>query len=232
MVSHFFSWLVERDYIPVSPVPRTKVKRAVRERTMSLSELRKLWSWAESFGADGLLADMHATVKLWLLTGLRRREVTSAEWRELPVGIRQDFIPAGANTEEEDVPVWRIPAGRMKAKVEHVVPIGRPVADVLRALPQGRTSERWVFPNERRSGPTGRDWSELIKASPVEDICIRDIRRSVATQWATRLGVSDDVIGLSLGHRPTTITASVYQRSLRLRERAEIQERWRDLLSG
>ena len=84
---HFMGWLADRDYIPVSPVPRTTIKRTTRERVLTMSELRELWQWAEGFG-DGLLADMRVVMQMWLLTGLRRREVLNAEWSEFPSDIR------------------------------------------------------------------------------------------------------------------------------------------------
>ena len=128
--------------------------------------------------------------------------------------------------------MWRIPADRMKGKREHVVPVGAPLARLLQSMPYIQTSEQWVFPNAKKTGPTQRGWQRLIKEAPVSDFVIHDIRRSVATQWANRLGVSDDVVGLSLGHSAKSITASVYQRSLRLKERAEIQQQWYDLLTS
>ncbi len=231
VVSHFFNWLAEREYILASPVPRTKIKRHTRDRVLTMDELRELWDWADHWSSGGYYADAGATLKLWLLTGLRRREVTSAEWSEFPANIREGFIPAGANADEESIPVWRIPAERMKGKRDHVVPISAPMARVLQHLPDIRTSEQWVFPNAQKTGPTQRGWQVIAKDwIPIEDFTIRDIRRSLATQWATRLGVSDDVIGLALNHAPRSITASVYQRSLRLKERLELQQRWYDLL--
>ena len=87
-------------------------------------------------------------MKIWLLTGLRRREVINAEWSELPRGIRDDFIPAGPNTDEERIPVWKIPADHMKGNRAHLIPVGRPLADEFGSIASIRTSAQWVFPNQ------------------------------------------------------------------------------------
>lgn len=72
-------------------------------------------------------------LELMLLTFVRTVELRKAEWRE--------FDLDGAE--------WRIPAGRMKMREEHIVPLSTQVIVLLRELQTYTGGRGWLFPNYR-----------------------------------------------------------------------------------
>lgn len=72
-------------------------------------------------------------MQLMALTFVRTGELIGARWEE--------FDLDGAE--------WRIPAGRMKMKTPHIVPLSRQAVDVLRCLHELRGLSGLLFPGER-----------------------------------------------------------------------------------
>lgn len=72
-------------------------------------------------------------MQLMALTFVRTGELIGARWEE--------FDLDGAE--------WRIPAGRMKMKSPHIVPLSRQAVDVLRCLHELRGLSGLLFPGER-----------------------------------------------------------------------------------
>ena len=84
----FFNWCVSNDLIASSPVTGIKApnKKTSRDRVLTDDELRLIWH-----AADGLFGSI---VKLLILTGQRRSEVTQMEWAEL------DLVPSFGRCQE------------------------------------------------------------------------------------------------------------------------------------
>ncbi|MPZ44140.1 MAG: DUF4102 domain-containing protein [Betaproteobacteria bacterium] len=67
---------------------------------------------------------------------VRPGELRKAEWSEF----------------ELDGAEWRIPAKRMKAREQHIVPLSRQALDILRELHAATGEKRFVFPGARTNG--------------------------------------------------------------------------------
>ena len=197
VLSHFLGWATDREIIPANPMPKGQpTPPQEREHTPTLDDMRKLWRWT--------LDHQHGPLFRWIiLTGGRRREVSEIVVSELDLtGM-----------------IWTCPAARMKARRVQRWPIIPAMIDALpsgldRIRARGRTTH--LFPNKARTGPTTAELLVTIKASKA-GMTVHDIRRGLASCWAQHLGISDDVIGLQLAHKPRTIT-SKYQRSDRLEQ--------------
>ena len=81
---------------------------------------------AEGYGARAL--------EFTILTAARSGEVRGATWNEIDL----------------DAALWTIPAERMKAGVEHQIPLAPSAIALLRAL--GRSSD-FIFPGQREARP-------------------------------------------------------------------------------
>lgn len=99
-------------------------------RALPYGELPDLMKRLEGVEGMGALA-----LRFTILTAARTGEVRGAEWREIDVDER----------------VWVIPAGRMKAGVEHRVPLSDAALAVIQAV-RGLDDEL-VFPSARRVRP-------------------------------------------------------------------------------
>ena len=182
-LSKFFKWLAGRDVIPSSPVLGVERphREVARERKLDDNELRALWHACEGEGAFG------AALRLLILTGTRRNEVSAMPWSEL----------------EDEQRRWRLPAVRSKNRQAHLVPLSRQARAIIRSQPQINGSE-FVFTTDGRTPILG--WAKIkrrisLKAGiDSETWRLQDLRRGCASGMQ-RLGVRTEVIERALNHR-------------------------------
>jgi integrase len=180
-LSKFFNWLCSRDVIQVSPVSgveRPHVEE-VRQRTLSDAELRALWLACEG---DGSFGD---ALKVLMLTGARRNEVSQMKWDEI----------GGSK--------WTLPKERSKNAREHVTTLSAQVRAIIEAQPRF-VGCSYVFSADGRRPITG--WAKAkTRLSAKAEIAeaswrLHDLRRTCASGMQ-RLGVRTEAIERALNHR-------------------------------
>jgi integrase len=213
VLSKFFGWCVARDIIEVSPA--TGIDRpgqeVSRERILSDDELRRLWI-ASSDPAEGAFGPF---VKLLMLTGQRRGEVSGLRWSEI----------------DDEHHVWRLPAARTKNGKPHVVSLVPVVWDLVQAQPAFADSDFVLTVNGKR--PIigfARVKRRLSTAAGIKaDWRLHDLRRTCAS-GLQRLGIRTEVIERCLNHVSGSFrgVTGIYQRDPLLDEvRAGLQA-WAD----
>lgn len=121
VLRRYYSWAEEEELIPASPLHRVKVRTIVgalapNDRVLTTDELRRLLGALARLRSSWVYAD--ATLLL-LLTMVRREGV---------LGLRRDEL----RDLDGKAPAWVIPAARMKAGREHVVPLSPQAVAVVR----------------------------------------------------------------------------------------------------
>ncbi len=161
-----------------------------RERYLLPDEMRRWWA--------AVLADHNRDTAelatLLLLLGVRRGNLQGARWEQIDLVSR----------------AWRIPAGEMKSKREHLAPLPVPAVDVLAARRErmGAPEFGFVFPGVREGAALSdprSGLSRIAKTAKVADLRPHDLRRSFAT-WALEAGVDSAVVGYLLAHTDPTVT--------------------------
>ncbi len=208
-----FNWSLERDLVAANPCDRVKPPAAEksRDRVLSDDELRALW-----MACDGLGWPFGPMFKTLLLTGQRREEVASMEWREVDTANR----------------LWTLPRDRVKNDKAHDVPLSDQAIAVLESLPRvagaglvfTTTGDTPVSGFSRAKATVDekmlallRQWAvergEDADAVTLEPWRLHDIRRTVASGMA-RLGIGIAVIEKILNHTSGTFggIVGVYQR--------------------
>ena len=176
-----FEFALARESIQVNPAHRLKLPGRVvaRDRVLAADELRLVWAATH----DPALGLYGQAVRVLLLTGARRSEISSLAWSELDL------------TEK----LIRLPATRSKSGIERIIPLSAAARAEIDALPL--TPSPYVFPNA--SGAPIARWSavkaRIDAASGVSNWRLHDLRRTCATNLQ-RLGVKLEVIETVLGH--------------------------------
>ena len=170
-----FKWAVGREIIAVSPMDGLEcpVTATRRDRVLSDDELVKVWHAAD----DGPFG--HA-LKLLILTGARREEITQLRWAEL----------AGDTIS--------LPGERTKTGEPRLIPLSAPALALLSGLPR---TGAFVFTADGTKPVNG--WSRakrrLDAATGInQPWVVHDIRRTVAT-GCQKLGVSLQTVEALLG---------------------------------
>jgi integrase len=180
-----------------------------RTRVLDDGELRALWSASGRIGYP-----FGPLVRLLMLTGQRKSEVSDARWREF------------------EGKLWTIPVARMKAKASHVVPLTDDALAVLQDLPRF-TREDYLFSTTR--GATAIDGFSKAKARfdsvvsaelgrTVTPYVLHDIRRTVRTRLSA-LPISDKVAELVIGHTQQGLH-KIYDQHAYLDEKRHALELW------
>ena len=150
-------------------------------------------------------------IRFMVLTASRPGEVTGMTWDEL----------------DDDDRLWTLPAGRMKAKVEHQVPLSPDACAVLgEARELGRGSDL-VFP-----GRTGRKISPATFSGIFRRLGIPGTPhgcRSSFRDWAAETGVDRQVAEACLAHVVKGVEGA-YMRTTMVERRAAVMQRWAEYL--
>lgn len=197
-------WAVSRGDIPNSPMEGMETPPPVkpRERWLGDTEIGRVWKQASKchrcFGP---------IVRLLIVTGQRREEVTGLQWDELDRDQRQ----------------WCLPGSRTKNGEPSTVPLNDLAVAELDLIAKG---ERWpkrgrIFPTSTGAGFTAYSkgkmkLDKLISEDGGEAIPpwrLHDLRRTLATGFQ-RMGVRFEVTEAVLNHvgGSRSGVAGVYQR--------------------
>lgn len=135
--------------------------------------------------------------------------------------------------DEIDGDVWRIPAGKMKMRRDHLVPLSRQALEVLATLEARRVGKTaYVFPSDRR---LDRPMSENSILYLLHRIGYKDRHtghgwRTVASTWANEHGYSADAIERQLAHAPKDEVRAAYNRAEFMDARRLMLQAWADWL--
>jgi integrase len=156
-------------------------------------------------------------LRLAALVFVRPGELRHAEWTEF------DF----------DNAEWRIPAGKMKMKEQHIVPLSAQAIAILREIQPLTRVGRYVFPSERTGA---RPMSEntvnaaLRRLGYSKDEMTGHGFRSMASTLLHELGLPHAVIERQLAHGERNKVSAAYNFAEHLPERRKMMQQWADYL--
>jgi integrase len=211
----FFNWACARDLIEHAPTDRISRRLllgapAFRTRVLSDSELTAIWSASLQMGRFGTL------VRLLILTGARKSEITHLRWSEL------------ASLDDPQMTLMTVQANRHKSRMQSRLPLSQASVEELRSLERHPGCE-WVFPSRRTTSPG--PYAELTKPklrldrlSGVHGWVLHDLRRSFRSGLSA-LGIAENVAELCLGHGKKGL-ARVYDLHRHEAEMRDAFEQW------
>jgi integrase len=181
-------------------------------RALDPEEISTFWKKLRKFGGNRTTS---IAIELMLLTFVRTVELRKAEWSDIDL--------------EEGL--WKIPAGKMKKKRIHVVPLSSQATALLNELKYITGNGRWLFPNTRR--PTDVMSATTINRAleymgyPTGDVTGHDFRATASTNLY-EMGYSEAHIEMQLAHVKKDKTAAAYNHAKYLPERIRMMQDWSD----
>lgn len=149
---------------------------------------------------------------------LRPIELSRAEWAEMDL----------------DKAEWRIPAGKMKMKSLHIIPLSSQVVATLRDLHPLTGDGKYVFPNVRTNTlpMAGNTLLAAIRAMGYtpNEMTAHGFRHMAST-LLNEQGFNADVIERQLAHKASGVRA-IYNGAEYLPERQRMMQHWADYLDG
>ena len=149
-------------------------------------------------------------------TGVRSGEAREATWDEIDL----------------DTATWTIPATRMKAGIEHKVPLSDQALQILahvRNLSNG--SNGTIFPLQRGAQYiTSATLSKLLKKLEIPTVP-HGFRSSFRSWAAGQAHITQPVAEMCLAHYPTGILVKAFMTSDLFNERQTLMQEWADYLT-
>lgn len=144
-----------------------------------------------------------------ILTAARTGEVIGATWDEIDLDNRR----------------WTVPKERMKAKVEHVVPLSRQALKLLAQLPADTDA---VFCNPSEKALSNGAMAAVLKRMGQDSITVHGFR-STFRDWAGETTTHDrTVIEHALAHQLPDQSEAAYARGSQLKKRQALMQDWAD----
>lgn len=158
-----------------------------------------------------------AALKLTSLVFVRPGELRQAEWLEIDL----------------DAAEWRIPASKMKMKIDHLVPLSTQAVEILRSVQPLSGHGKYVFPSLRTGErPMSENTvNDALKAMGYKDIhCAHGFRAMFRTIADEVLGERVDLIRHQMSHKVLDANGTAYNRTSHLPARRVMMQRWSDYL--
>ena len=159
-----------------------------------------------------------ACLRFVVLTACRSGEARLAKWDEIHCEARE----------------WRIPVSRMKAGIEHRVPLSDAALTVLVQVRSLRDESDLIFPSPARPR---RPMSDMILTKVLRDTGLADratvhgFRSSFRTWASEQTDAPHAVMELSLAHTVGTAVEQAYARSDLLMRQRKLMQAWAEYLS-
>ena len=176
-----------------------------------------------------LLGDALATVRdsdawwatrycllLLALTGLRSGEARKATWDEI------DF----------ETSIWNVPADRMKARIDHKVPLSTQAKEILHHIREQRGhSQGLIFPS-KRSGKymLGQTLASLLRNLHLQTVP-HGFRSSIRTWAADETSLPEPAAEMLLAHTPDPAVVKAYRTTDFIKHRTPAMQEWADFMT-
>ncbi|ASY76836.1 integrase domain-containing protein [Pectobacterium polaris] len=195
---------------PAARIGRTFHKPKVKHRPALLPEQLPLLMKTLSFASIG--RQTRCLIEWQLLTMTRPAEAAESRWDEI------DF----------DAKEWRIPAGRMKMKREHIIPLSEQALGILEVMKPISKHRDYVFPGYRNPlEPMNSQTANMaLKRMGFKDMLVAHGMRAIASTILNEKGFPPDVIEAALAHIDTNEVRRAYNRAQYLEQRREMMAWW------
>jgi integrase len=154
-----------------------------------------------------------------VLTAVRSGEALGARWSEIDL--------------DAEMPVWTIPASRMKAGVEHAVPLAEEAVELLRALPRIQ-AEDLVFAGSKAGRPIGHTkMREALQRLPgCAEFTVHGFRSAFRDFAGDCTSFPREIAEAALGHAVGDEVERAYRRSTALARRRKLMQAWSAFVSN
>ena len=188
----------------ILPSPQ-KLKELKHHSALSYGELPSFMNILSN--TDGMGA---RALELTILTATRTKESLGARWEEFDLNNR----------------VWTIPKERMKAGVEHRVPLSDQAMKVVTKMADQKMSD-YVFPN-RASGKamSNAGMSSVLKRLERTDITVHGFRSTFRDYVAEKTNTPGRTAEAALAHKLKDASEAAYQRGDLIEKREILMQLW------
>lgn len=217
-VRRVFAYAVELGHIETNPAREltSKASQSTHRDALPPEQLPQFLCDLEGYGGRFLT---RYAIELLLLTFVRSGELRGARWDEFDIGER----------------LWRIPAGRMKMKTDHIVPLATQTLALLEKIRELTGQYELLFPSERRITDAMSD-NTMRRAifrlgydgnTPGKAKCVPHGLRTTACSILNEQGFNPDAIERQMSHMERNGVRAAYTHHAQYKDdRVEMMKWW------
>ena len=217
-ISAIMDWAIAQNYRKDNPVTATKTAlpksngRRKHQRALPFNSVANALTTIKASNAYQATKD---AITLLTLTATRSGEVREATWDEIDMEAR----------------TWSIPASRMKATLEHRIPLSRKAAEVLNGAREYQDNTGLIFPSARGKALSDSTLSKLLRELEIAGTP-HGMRSSFRDWAAEKTDYPSEIAEHALAHIEGSATERAYRRTDYFERRRELMQDWSDYLSG
>ncbi|MCP2005599.1 UNVERIFIED_ORG: integrase [Buttiauxella agrestis ATCC 33320] len=153
-----------------------------------------------------------------LLTVTRPAEAAEARWEEI-------------NLTDS---TWTIPAGRMKMRRDHIIPLSRQALAVLEEMKSISAHREYVFPSfkEPKRPMSSQSANAALRRMGYQGVLVSHGLRAIFSTAANEEGFEPDVIETALAHVDSNEVRRAYNRSNYIEKRVILMGWWGDFVEA
>lgn len=216
-----FRFAAGNERLAVNPMAEIKAGEVLKPRQVThraALPAKELPEFLKRFAAyEG---DPHTinAMQLLILTAVRPGEVRGARWDEVDTVAKQ----------------WRIPAARMKMRVEHIIPLSRQALEVIEAIRPLTGTRELIFPSPYypTKSLSENTFNSALARMGYKGYATAHGFRALFSTVANESGWDADVVERQLAHIEGNKVRAAYHRATYLGERAELMQWWADFLDA
>jgi integrase len=196
---------------PVEGVTRALPRNTTKQEHLAALPYAQVPAFLEKLWEANTSNVIKLAFEFLILTAARTGEVIGAVWLEIDL----------------DAKVWTIPAERMKAKVEHRIPLTSRCMEILRAVKELPNQERYVFPGRSARQPlSNMSFLMVLRRMKRVDITPHGFRSSFRDWAEEKTNMQRSVVEAALAHRVESKVEAAYLRSDLFEKRRRLMESW------
>lgn len=183
-----------------------------KKQNMPTLQPEELPELMRSLVMSNLTVSTRCLIEWQLLTLVRPSEASGALWAEIDL----------------DAKLWTIPAKRMKAKREHIVPLSPQALDILEVMKPISAHREYVFPsrNNPKQPMNSQTANAALKRIGYGGKLVAHGLRSIASTDLNESAFNSDIIEAALAHSDKNEVRRAYNRTTYLAQRVEMMRWW------
>jgi len=183
-----------------------------KKQNMPTLRPEELPSLMRSLIMSNLSLTTRCLIEWQLLTLVRPSEASGTKWSEIDI----------------DKKLWTIPAERMKAKREHIIPLSSQALEILEVMNSISAHREHVFPsrNDPKQSMNSQTANAALKRIGYGGKLVAHGLRSIASTALNEAGFNPDVIEAALAHSDKNEVRRAYNRSTYLDQRIGLMKWW------
>jgi integrase len=209
-----FNFARARGWAPINPVDGIESalpKHSDKQQHFASLPYAQVPDFLQSLRSSSIADSVKLAFEFLILTVTRTGEVIYARWNEIDIGTE----------------TWAIPAERMKAKVEHRVPLCTRCREILRSARELDPTSEYVFPGRKHGKPlSNMAFLMALRRMEKGDITAHGFRSSFRDWAEEKTQAQRRVVEAALAHTVENKVEAAYLRTDLFEKRRRLMSNW------